>query len=383
MDLRGHILSLFEPAGLGEEILPGARLVGVSTELGPILRFDLGGLEVRVHVEPIDPNRPSAARSGRLMFSYGSDGGQVEPATGLALCRRLSEIVRPREKEVFARIAEDAAHDRAGGAQHRIREVHADSLLEPLGGPERRFYSISPYVGCLIGCRFCYAQAHIGTTRRLEHLQEVPWGSYVDVRVNAPGILAQELARTTPAPLKFCPIVSDPYQATEKRYALTRRCLEVIRDAPGRWPVLVLTRSTLIERDVDLLASLSQCYVGVSIPTVDDEVRRHFEPRAAKVEDRLRLLELFRRRGVSTFAVVQPQLPGDVEALASALAERVGSASIDVLHGEEGASDDFDDPRYQGARSGEWQERRAATLARLLSERGVVVWSGELPPLLS
>ena len=81
--------------------------------------------------------------------------------------------------------------------------------------------------------------------------------------------------------------MSDPYQALERRERLTRRCLEVIRDAPAPFPVLVLTRSTLILDDLDLLASLPQAYAGVSLPTVDDEVRRHFEPRAASVPELL------------------------------------------------------------------------------------------------
>ena len=59
----------------------------------------------------------------------------------------------------------------------------------------------------------------------------MPWGSYVDVRVNLPDVLARELVDAPPWPIKFCPILSDPYQAVESRYEVTRSCLTVLRGA--------------------------------------------------------------------------------------------------------------------------------------------------------
>src|ERR1051326_8509400 len=102
--------------------------------------------------------------------------------------------------------------------------------------------------------------------------------------------------------------------------------------SPSR-PVFVLTRSRLVERDADLLASLPGSWAGASIPTFDDAVRRHFEPRAASITDRFALLRALRAAGAKTFAVVQPMLPGAVDAFADALAEAVSSVSIDVLYG--------------------------------------------------
>jgi len=235
-------------------------------------------------------------------------------------------------------------------------------------------------VGCLIGCRFCYAQSRVGIARDLERLPNVPWGSYVDARINAPEVLAKELAETAPRPLKFCPIVCDPYQAVEKRYGITRRCLEAIRDAGAAWPTMVLTRSRLIERDAALLASLPSARGGVSIPTIDDAVRQHFEPRGASVDDRLGVLRMLRAAGVPTFAVVQPLLPGSIVALADALAETVSSVSIDVLHGVEGAEEEFDAPAYVESKDADWQVARALELEAALEVRGVAVWRGELPP---
>jgi DNA repair photolyase len=214
----------------------------------------------------------------------------------------------------------------------------------------------------------------------LEQLDDVPWGSYVDVRINAAEVLSRELATLPAAPIKFCPIVSDPYHAIESRLRITRACLEVIRDAQRPWPTAILTRSTLVERDLDVLAAIPLLYVGASIPTHDDDVRRHFEPRGASVPDRLAMLERMRKAGLRTFAVVQPLLPGSLHDLADALAKAVSSVRIDVLHGLQGAGDDFRDPRYAFAASDEWQREQAMTLHRLLAERGVHVWESELPP---
>ena len=121
----------------------------------------------------------------------------------------------------------------------------------------------------------------------------------------------------------------------------------------------------------------------MSLPTLDDAARRHFEPRAADVTTRLGLLSEAKATGLSTFAVVQPVLPGDVDALADALAERVDSVRVDVLRGEENATSDFDDPRYADARSEAWQRDRSLALREALARRGVAVWTSELPPDLS
>jgi DNA repair photolyase len=218
--------------------------------------------------------------------------------------------------------------------------------------------------------------------RRLARAPVVPWGSYVDVRVNLPDVLARELADAPRWPIKFCPILSDPYQAVESRYELTRACLTVIRAAASR-PVFVLTRSRLVERDAELLASLPAAWVGASIPTFDDDVRRHFEPRAASIAERFAVLRMLRAAGVETFAVVQPILPGPVEAFADALAECVSSVSIDVLHGVQGAATDFADASYADSAAEEWQRERAAALTAALVRNGVTIWKGDLPPSLA
>ena len=381
MELRAHLLELLAPLRPGEDLTPGARLLGVSTEVGFWLSFALPGGGVSVEVAPIGEGR-FAARTARFAISYRAEGGRnpIDPRLGLALCRAVAERVAGNEERVAASLAARASE--APAAASRVREVRVERVLEAAGHGAERFFKLSPYAGCLIGCRYCYAQTPMSVLRRLEMLPEVPWGSYVDVRVNAAEVLAGELAELAPRPIKFCPILSDPYQAVEARYALSRACLTAIGAAQAVWPVLVLTRSKLVTRDADLLASLRGAWVGASIPTVDDDTRRHFEPRAASIPERFEALATLRKAGARTFAVVQPLLPGSIEALADALAGAVSSVSIDVLRGEEQSAADFDDPRYSAARTDAWQRARAEELVAALAQRGVPVWPGELPPEL-
>jgi DNA repair photolyase len=374
MDLRGRLLELLAPVQVGDQVLPGARLVGASTEAGLRLDFEVGGARVDVEVAPADEPGPAAVRTARLRLYYNGASPQ-----GLALCQAVGERVRHNEARVLDALAAQAAESVVG--ETRVREVRIDRLLEPAAAGASRYHTLSPYSGCVIGCRFCYAQAGVARVRRLAGLPAAPWGSYADVRVNAPEVLAAELEQVRPQIVKFCPLVSDPYQALESRYRLTRRCLEVLAGAAAPPAVLLLTRAQALVEDVPLLARLPRVWAGVSLPTVDDSVRAHFEPRAASVAERLAVLDRLRQAGVRTHAMVQPLLPGPVDALADALAARADSVRIDVLHGECGAQADFDG--HAEARSETWQRNRAVELAAALGARGVPLWPDELPPELA
>lgn len=375
MDLRTKLLDLLAPVRVGDELLPGARLRGASDEIGPRLVFEVDGEPLHVEVAPIEAATPAAATSARLRFAYVGATGAGR-ARGLAICRAVARLATINERAVLEELARDASAD--GDRPARVRELHVERLLEEAWHEGRRFHTLSPYVGCLVGCRFCYAQSHVALTRRLAGRAAVPWGSYVDVRVNAAEVLARELEEQDVRVVKLCPIVSDPYQAVEARAGVTRACLEAMARA-RRPPVpIVLTRCRLVERDAALLATLG-ARVGFSLPTVDDGVRAHFEPRAASIPERLEALTALRRAGVATFGVVQPVLPGPLPALVDALAAHCASVTLDVLRGVEGAAGDFADPRFAHAASAAWQAERAAELERALRERGVPVWR-ELPP---
>ena len=356
--------------------------MGASTELGLRITVELEDRPVHIEVVPAQEGGRFAARSQHLLFSYRSGGGEgvLDPLVGKRLCEDIAAMAAQREEHVLSQLRNDAAA--AQSVEHgntKIREIHVERLLETTHSGSLRFYTLSPYVGCLIGCRFCYAQTRLATVRRLVGLNDVPWGSWVDVRINAAEVLSRELSTRSPQPIKFCPIVSDPYQAVEKRYGITRQCLEVLRDAP-EWPVFILTRSHKIQHDAELIASIPRAHAGVSLPTIDEDVRKHFEPRGASIADRLESLRVLKAAGARTVVVAQPMLPGPLEPFVDALAQLADSVSIDVLRGEVGAAADFDDPQYAFSREESWQRERAVALAEALTARGVTLWEGELPP---
>ena len=375
-----HLLSLLRPLTVGAEILPGVRLEDTSTELGLRLRFSVNEDLLWVDVGPLDRMRRHAARSEMLGFGYRTEGGRsrLDPGLGLRLCEALARVVRANEHAVLDEIRTRAAAE--ADPAERIRHVDVTRALDLSGLGGSVFYTLNPYVGCVIGCRFCYAQSPLASMRRMMGLADHEWGAYVEVRRNLADVLSRELETMDPLPIKFCPIVGDAYQGPEKRERVTRACLEAIVRSSRRWPALILTRSALILRDVEVLARLPEAWAGISLPTVDDEVRRHFEPRAASVAERIEVFRAMRAAGIRTVGVVQPIMAGSIEALADVLAAHVDAVIIDVLREEEDAAADFDDPRFRATRTDEWQRDRALELLSLLRARNIAVWAQELPP---
>jgi DNA repair photolyase len=382
VDLRDYLLALMQPIAPGDALTPWLRFTNASTELGLRLTFLANDTdEIHVELSPREHGMKYALQSAQLSFAYRHGGTeQVDQKLGLRVCQTVAKHVAAREATVLERLAADAqtAAELFEGST-RIREIQSTRILELAGVPGERLYTLSPYLGCLIGCRFCYAQSRLDPQRSLLRLPQVPWGSYVDIRINAPELLEHELRTLPRHPIKFCPIVSDPYQAVERRFELTRRCLEVIARADDPPATMIMTRSTLVLRDLELIRTIPKAWVGASIPTLDDSVRAHFEPRAASIPERLEMLAQFKQAGVHRCAVVQPMMPGDPIALADALAEVVEAVSLGVLREELGAEHDFADPRYSFARDDGWQQDTALRLRDALEQRGVEVWLGELP----
>jgi len=132
------------------------------------------------------------------------------------------------------------------------------------------------------------------------------WGEFVDVRVNAPQVLTRELSRTAKG-VVLLSSVTDPYQPLEKKYELTRKCLQKL--LMYQFPITILTKSTLVLRDLDLLTRFSDCEVGFTITTIVDDDRRKAEPYSSPVEERLSALEELSEKGVLTYVFLGPILP--------------------------------------------------------------------------
>ena len=201
-----------------------------------------------------------------------------------------------------------------------IKEIQARSVLSA----SKIFdYTVNPYAGCAHSCSYCYARFMKRFTGHKE-----PWGEFVDVKINAPEVLATEIRKKMPGRV-WVSGVCDPYQPVEARYRLTRRCIEIITGSG--WPLVVQTRSPLVVRDVDILASVPDVEVGMSVTTADDGVRKLFEPKAPAIAARIDALSQLHRAGVKTFAMIAPLLPG-AEELPGLLLGAVDHVLIDRMN---------------------------------------------------
>ena len=381
VDTRTLLARLIAPLGVGDD-LAGHRVIEVSEAHGMRLVLARGETRVFLDVDALDASFAFAAATERLAISYrGADPSRpIAGRDGRALAEALASRILVNEARVLESLAEEARSARTSSeGTARIREVHVAHALEPGGEGEARFDTISPYVGCLVGCTFCYAQERLHRTRALFSLPVTPWGSWVDARVNIAAVLRAELASgRDPRPIKLSPIVSDPYHAIERRFRLTRGVIEAIRD-DGRRDALVLTRSAIVRDDLTLLLD-ARAHLGFSIPTVREEIRASLEPRSATIEERLTVLSEARALGIRTFAMIQPVLDRDVVPLADAIARTCDSAQLDVLRGTYGASAIFEGPALADLARADVQAELVATLRDALIARGVRVWDGELPP---
>lgn len=185
-------------------------------------------------------------------------------------------------------------------------------------------YCINPYIGCQHACYYCYSDF-----MRKYSGHEEAWGDFVDIKINAEEILTKELERK-PKKRVLISSVTDPYQPMEKEFKLTRRCLKAL--LKQQFPISVLTKSTLVERDIDLFQDFEQCEIGITITTDNDHYRRIFEPYAASIDNRLRVLERLKKSQIKTCVFIGPMLPMAPELLAKRLKGLADRVIIDKMN---------------------------------------------------
>ncbi|MCU0853050.1 MAG: hypothetical protein MUC90_07370, partial [Thermoplasmata archaeon] len=161
--------------------------------------------------------------------------------------------------------------------------------------------ALNPYRGCGHACSYCYAQ----DVTRFEMSR--PWGDVIEVKVNIVDCLRKELAKGTKG-VYGVGTVTDPYQPLEKVYELTRGCLKLLRDAAAS--ASILTKSDLVLRDIDILVGWKEAEVGLSLGCIDDKVTSVVEPGAPSPSRRLAVAAELVRRGVDTYVMAAPILPG-------------------------------------------------------------------------
>jgi DNA repair photolyase len=197
--------------------------------------------------------------------------------------------------------------------RNRPTEYLADrsrSIVAENDSPDVGFrYSVNPYRGCSHGCSYCYARP---THEFLGLNAGLDFETKVFVKEDAPALLREFLAKKG----WQCEViafsgVTDCYQPAERKFRLTRGCLEVA--ALFQQPVSIITKNALVLRDLDILRGMAEhslVHVSVSVTTLDAELVRSMEPRTSTPAARLRAIEELRKAGVPVRVMVAPIIPG-------------------------------------------------------------------------
>lgn len=168
--------------------------------------------------------------------------------------------------------------------------------------------SINPYRGCEHGCAYCYARP---THEYLGFSAGLDFESKIMVKESAPELLRKELSSPKWKPQELAMSgVTDCYQPIERKLQITRRCLAAL--AEFRNPVSIITKNVLVTRDLDILRELAAhqaVHVNISITTLDSELARKLEPRAASPRQRLEAIETLAKAGVPVGVLVAPAIP--------------------------------------------------------------------------
>ncbi|HEY0288817.1 MAG TPA: PA0069 family radical SAM protein [Pseudomonas sp.] len=205
----------------------------------------------------------------------------------------------------------------------------AKSIITRNSSPDIPFdRSINPYRGCEHGCIYCYARP---SHAYWDMSPGLDFETKLIAKTNAAALLEQQLSKRgyTVAPITLG-ANTDPYQPIEREYKITRATLEVL--LRYRHPVTIITKGSLILRDLDLLVELAKqrlVSVFISLTSLDDELKRILEPRAAAPKARLRAIRVMREAGIPVGVILAPMIPmiNDME-LESLMAEAKAAGAL-------------------------------------------------------
>lgn len=229
----------------------------------------------------------------------------------------------------------DTIEDEADRLQTTLSKDIAKTIITFNKSPDIPFdRSINPYRGCEHGCIYCFARpshAYGGMSAGLD------FESKLFYKPNAPELLKRELSKPgyLPRPIALG-INTDAFQPTERKLGLTRELLKILSDHDH--PVSLLTKSALIQRDIDLMAPMAAkglLRVGVSITTLDPKLCRTLEPRAAAPHRRLQTVKALSDAGIPVTVMMAPIIPAlndmEIETLLEAAAASGATSAGYVL----------------------------------------------------
>ena len=215
----------------------------------------------------------------------------------------------------------------------KYHELDCKSIITKSKLPDTD-YVVNPYVGCSFSCLYCYASfmgRFVG-----ESIEN--WGNYVYIKKNSVEIFEKQLKKLLDKKLKstiFFSSVTDPYLPIEKKYQLTRKMLEVLKNNHYLGLVSILTKSALVLRDIDVLQELKEVEVGFTITSAKDSISKALEIKAPSITSRLHALSELNSQNIRTYAFIGPLLPHlvqnplELESLISLVAQ-TGTKSVYV-----------------------------------------------------
>lgn len=191
----------------------------------------------------------------------------------------------------------------------QCRPVQARSIISRNNSPDIPFYqSINPYQGCEHGCTYCYARP---THAYLDLSPGIDFETKLTYKANAAEVLERELsAKSYQCQNITLGANTDPYQPVEKQHRVTREILEVLQKF--KHPVAIITKGALITRDLDILSEMAAenlCSVAISVTTLDADLKRTLEPRAASAAARLAAMAELTAAGVPVTLLFAPVIP--------------------------------------------------------------------------
>lgn len=195
-------------------------------------------------------------------------------------------------------------------AKTRVIEVFPKTLVNEVKSPDLFMaYSMNPYQGCEHGCAYCFARP---THEYWGYSAGVDFERIILAKKNAPLLLEKFFKKRgyKPQPILLSGN-TDCYQPVERKLEITRGLLQMCLDY--RHPVHVLTKNALVVRDLDILTQLAEknlVSVSLSIPTINEDLRRKLEPRTSSVNTKLKAVETLSQNGIPTHVMVAPMIPG-------------------------------------------------------------------------
>lgn len=161
-------------------------------------------------------------------------------------------------------------------------------------------YVINPYVGCIHRCKYCYASFMGRFTGHTE-----PWGTYLEPKKYNSYELPKKLDRTKTILIGS---VTDAYNPAEAKFRLMPEILKALRECPAH--IEILTKSSMVLRDIDLIQMIPDIAVGISLSNLNDADNRIIEAGASPAKERIRALQELHNHNIRTYLFISPYLPG-------------------------------------------------------------------------